>query len=391
MTATGDTRKALVAVELTGSGTVDFDMISVFPDNAVDGLFRRDLADMLKAIKPGFLRFPGGCVIEGFDIANRYQWKKSVGPVEERVENWNRWDTHTTGYNHYDQTLGLGFYEYFKLCEYIGAKALPVVSVGIACQYQSSELVDINSAEFQEYIQDALDLIEFANGDINTEWGALRAEMGHPESFGLEMIGIGNEQWETSKVNFQARYERFEQAIHEKYPDMKLIGTAGPSVQSDTYNTAWKWIREKMQQNNNFVYAVDEHYYMQPDWFYKNDDLYDRYPRDTKVFAGEYASRTQNLPNDRFSNTLNTALSEAAFMTGLERNADVVEMASYAPLFARINYTQWSPDMIWFDDVTCYGTPSYYVQKMYGNNAGDYTVKSELSDYYLNNSLYQTV
>lgn len=380
MTAAENIRGAQLVILLDSPGTIDFDMISLMPDDAVNGVFRKDLAEMLKAIKPGFLRFPGGCVIEGYDLNNRYNWKDSIGPVEERKENWNRWALHTDGYNHYNQTLGLGFYEFFELCEYLECEAVPVVNVGMACQFQTNEAVPLDSADFKQYIQDALDLIEFANGDATTEYGAIRAEMGHPEPFNLTMLGIGNEQWHTEKNQFRARYEAFEKAIHEKYPEIKLIGTTGPDVNSGGWRSAWSWIREKEAENNNFVYAVDEHYYMTPSWFLQNTDFYDNYDRDTYVFAGEYASRTRNRPNDPEANTLYTALTEAAYFTGLERNSDVVKMSCYAPLFARVGYTQWSPDLIWFDDVSCYGSPSYYVQKLNSNNLGDYNVKTTIED-----------
>ena len=380
MTASETVRGADLVITADGTGTIDFDMISLFPDDAVDGIFRRDLAEKLKAINPGFLRFPGGCIIEGYDLENRYQWKNSVGPVEERVENWNRWDLHTDGYNHYNQTLGLGFYEFFLLCEYLECEAVPVVNAGMACQFQTNETVPLDSDEFRQYIDDAIDLIEFANGGTDTEWGALRAEMGHPEPFNIKMIGVGNEQWNTDENQFYERFEAFEEAIHEVYPEIGIIGTSGPDVTSANYTSAWNWIRENTAEDPDFVYAVDEHYYMVPDWFLQNTDFYDSYPRDVKVFAGEYASRTRNKPNDPEANTLYTALTEAAYFTGLERNSDVVIMSCYAPLFARIGYTQWSPDLIWFDDVSSYGSPSYYVQKMNGNNLGDYTVVSNVEE-----------
>lgn len=391
MTASEAVRGAQFVITANGTGTIDFDMISLFPDDAVDGIFRRDLAEKLKAIDPGFLRFPGGCIIEGYDLDNRYQWKNSVGPVEERVENWNRWDLHTDGYNHYNQTLGLGFYEFFLLCEYLDCEAVPVVNAGMACQFQTNEIVPIDSDEFRQYIDDALDLIEFANGGTDTEWGALRAEMGHPEPFNITMIGVGNEQWNTEENQFFDRFEAFENAIHEVYPEIGIIGTAGPDVTSSNYTNAWEWIRENMQSDPNFVYAVDEHYYMVPDWFLQNTDFYDSYPRDVKVFAGEYASRTRNKPNDPEANTLYTALTEAAYFTGLERNSDVVVMSCYAPLFARIGYTQWSPDLIWFDDTSSYGSPSYYVQKMNGNNLGDYNLISEIGEGSNTSGMYTNV
>lgn len=398
MTSSDDIRGAQLVITADGTGTIDFDMISLFPGDAVDGLFRRDLAELLKDLKPGFLRFPGGCIIEGYNLDNRYQWKQSVGPVESRVENWNRWDLHTTGYNHYNQTLGLGFYEYFLLCEYLECRPVPVLNVGLACEYQTSETVPVYeadgktyTAEFYQYIQDALDLIEFANSTDfeNSEWARLRREMGHPEPFNLDMIGIGNEQWEKNNNQWFERYEAFEKEIHKVYPDMKLVGTSGPGVQDNDYNNAWNWIRENMAVNPNFVSVVDEHYYREPNWFYENINFYDNYPRNVKVFAGEYASRRRNLPNDPEANTWETALSEASYLTMVERNADVVYMASYAPLFARLGYTQWSPDMIWFDDAESYGTPTYYIQKLYSTNMGDYTLKSELNQLSPEPWLYQ--
>ena len=396
MTADKTARCADFVVELDGAGEVSLDMVSCMPDDAVEGIFRKDLAEKLKAINPGFLRFPGGCIIEGYDLANRYNWKDTLGDVSERKQNWSRWAAHTSsgldgGYNHYNQTYGLGFYEYFKLCEYLKCEPVPVVNVGMACQYQSGETVGVNTPEFQQYIQDALDLIEFANGtDTSSEWVQKRIGMGHTEPFNLHIIGIGNEQWQTDTNDWFTRYEKFEQAVHEKYPDIKLVATSGPGVQDDNYNAAWSRIREKAETNDKFAYVVDEHYYREPDWFYSNMNFYDNYPRDVKVFAGEYASRRQNRSNDPASNSWEAALSEAAYLTMVERNADVVYMASYAPLFARINYTQWSPDMIWFDDANSYGSPTYYVQKLYSNNLGDYTLKSTLKDYGFETGVYSS-
>lgn len=365
-------------IKLSEPGTVCFDFISMIPSDAVLGLFRKDLAELLKDMKPGFVRFPGGCVIEGNTLDNRYQWKKSVGKAEERKSNWNRWAVHgnneennyTSKYSHYNQTLGIGYYEYFLLCEYLGAKPLPVLSVGLACQFMSTELVEIDDPAFQEFVQDALDLIEFANGPVDSVWGSLRAQMGHPEPFGLDLIGIGNEQWETDKVDFFKRYEIFQKAIHEKYPEMRLIGSAGPDVSSEKYSNAWNYYKPKAEENKDFVYAVDEHYYVKPQWLCDNVHFYDNYPRNVKVFAGEYAAHHGNGMNCPHFNDWGAALAEAAFLTGLERNADVVVLASYAPLFARLGYTQWSPDMIWFDAEKSYGSPSYYVQKMYSTLMG---------------------
>lgn len=396
LTAEESVRYSELIIELSSEGTVDFDMISVMPNDALYGVFRTDLAERLKALDPGFLRFPGGCVVEGYDLSDRYQWKNSVGPVEERVQNWNRWAA-DTDYPNYNQTLGLGFYEYFLLCEYLECDPLPVLSVGIPCEYQGGRYGDgvpvynddgSYTDEFYQYIDDAIDLIEFANGGTDTEWGSLRASMGHEEPFGLTMIGIGNEQWAIEGNDWYERYEAFEKEIHKVYPDIKLISTSGPSASGSLFDEAWSWIRENQAENSNFTYAVDEHYYMSPQWFLENDTRYDDYDRGTKVFAGEYAAHT-TLTNDTLrKNNLESAIAEAAYMTGLERNADVVYMASYAPLFARIGYAQWTPDLIWFDDASSYVTPNYYVQSMYSNNNGDYTLKSSVSS---DEKVYQTV
>ncbi|MBE5876086.1 MAG: alpha-L-arabinofuranosidase [Lachnospiraceae bacterium] len=379
--------KALFGILAEDTCSFDIDTVSMMPEDAVCGLFRKDLAEKLEELSPAFIRFPGGCVIEGNTLANRYQWKHSIGPIEQRKANWNRWAVHnnneennyTSEFRYYNQTLGMGYYEYFVLCEYLKAKPLPVVNVGLACQYQSDELVGRDNPEYQQYIQDALDLIEFANGDVSTTWGKVRADMGHPAPFGLEFIGIGNEQWQTEKVDFFERYEDFEKAIHEKYPNMKLIGSAGPTVHTPTYEAAWKFYHER-KNKDNFTYAVDEHYYMEPEWFLANTHFYDNYPRDVKVFSGEYAAHDREVQKAELRNNWKCALSEAAFLTGVERNADVVYLASYAPLFARIGYVQWSPDLIWFDDKSCYGTPNFYVQMLYRKYTGTCTVESRLED-----------
>lgn len=375
----------LFVIQLESPGTVEFDFISMMPGDAVDGIFRKDLVDVLASLKPGFLRFPGGCIIEGNTLANRYQFKHTLGAPESRKSNWNRWAVHDNApengfcsvVSHYNQTYGLGYYEYFLLCERIGAKPLPVLSVGLACQYMSLELVEPEDPAFQEFVQDALDLVEFANGDTDTRWGSLRAEMGHPAPFGLEMLGIGNEQWETEKTKFFQRYLAFEKAIHAVYPEIKLIGSAGPDITSDRYTKAWEFYREECPKHENFAYALDEHYYVRPQWFYDHTDFYDGYSRDIKVFSGEYAAHPENVEGNGYDrNTLNAALAEAAFMTGIERNADVVVLASYAPLFSRIGYSQWAPDLIWFDEKQAFGSPSYYVQKMYAENLGTVTLQT---------------
>ncbi|MBQ8821916.1 MAG: carbohydrate binding domain-containing protein [Lachnospiraceae bacterium] len=380
-TATEDAEKAEFVFALSEAGIVELDFISLMPADAVEGIFRKDLFEKLADLKPGFLRFPGGCIVEGNTLHNRYRFKESLKPQWARKNNWNRWAVHGNRiendfhgpYSHYNQTLGLGYYEYFLLCEKIGAKAIPVMNVGFACQYQSAEILSIEDMAFQEFVQDALDLIEFANGAADTPWGSVRAQMGHEAPFELTMLGIGNEQWQTEKADFFERYVKFEEAIHARYPEIKLIGSAGPDITSERYEAAWKFYNEHKEQAN-FVYAVDEHYYVKPQWLFEHVDFYDEYDRTVKVFSGEYAAHPVSGMNMPQANNLEGALAEAAFLTGVERNADVVVLASYAPLFAKLGYAQWSPDMIWFDGKGCYGSPSYYVQKMYGNGVGDYTL-----------------
>lgn len=375
------TQKAEFTVTIVKPSTVMFDFFSMKPMDAVMGIFRKDLAKLLKDLKPEFLRFPGGCVVEGATLDNRYYWKRTVGEVMHRPFNWSRWAVHVSWlepeigpYHYYGQSYEVGFYEYFLLCEYLKCKPVPVVGVGLACQYQTLEKIDLDDPVLNDYIQDAIDLIEFANGDVTTKWGALRAKMGHEKPFNMDMIGIGNEQWEDENSQFFERYRRFEAVIHKAYPDIKCIGTAGPDVTSEHYTDSWKFIREESKDKKNFVYAVDEHYYVHPEWLLSNNKFYDEYPRDIKVFAGEYACHLPHA-NGRFNredaNTFYAGLCEAAFITGLERNADVVVMASYAPLLSRIGYSQWSPNMIWFDGDTSYATPSYYVQKLFSVNKGE--------------------
>ena len=379
LTATTTCRFARFVV-LQDAGTVEYGYLSLMPESAVGGVFRKDLFEVLRDAKPGFFRFPGGCIVEGANLKNRYQWKQTVGEPWERTWNWNRWCVHpvekdgeTSFFSFYNQSYGLGFYEYFLLCDLLGAKPLPVLSVGIACQFQSDELVPIDSPEFDAYVQDAIDLIEFANGGVDTKWGAVRAQMGHPAPFGLEYVCIGNEQWETERVDFFDRYRAFEKKVHAVYPTIQLIGSAGPNVGTDTYRAAWDFYRTEYPDNQAFTVAVDEHYYMPPAWFFENVHMYDTYPREIPVFAGEYAAHCEKKENN-----LEAALSEAAFMCGLEKNADVIRFASAAPLFAREGYVQWAPDLIWFDDEKVMGTPGYYVQKLFGVYTGNISCSSEM-------------
>lgn len=355
-------------------GECDIDMASLFPRDTFKGRkngLRKDMAQALCDMKPGFVRFPGGCIVEGTVLENRYRWKDTIGRIEERKINWNRWQDGNVGVTAHDyfQSYGLGFYEYFLLCEDIGAQPLPVLNCGMACQYKTGECVPMD--ELDEYIQDAIDLIEFANGDPETnKWAAVRAEMGHPESFNLVYLGIGNEQWEE---NYFERYEAFQKAIAPRYPEIKLITSSGPWAAGKEFDKAYEWLSDK---DEKFAYAVDEHYYVKSEWMFDNADRYDSYKRDgVKVFAGEYACHLgegQPRPNN-----LESALAEAAMMTGFERNADVVVLASYAPLFAKVGYTQWTPDMIFVDNHRVCLTPSYHVQAMFAQNLPDYTLVTE--------------
>ncbi len=369
-------------IHMTHPGILEFDLISLIPKDAVAGVFRKDLFQALADLKPGFIRFPGGCIVEGTSLMRRYRWKDTVGDPKDRKVNTNLWAMQggnvisqwQTPDSHYMQSYGIGFYEYFILCELLSTTArrcrpLPVLNIGVACQFRSYETVPVDSPEFEDYIQDALDLIEFANGPADSKWGSLRAKMGHPESFHLDMVAIGNEQWETPHVDLYERYRRFEKAIHQVYPDILLIGTAGPIVDIPLFKDAWDYYRDENQKNPGFVYAVDEHYYVKPEWLYGHTDFYDNYPRNIGVFAGEYACHDAHL-----TNSAEAALAEAAMMTGMERNGDVVRLASYAPLFNRIGHSQWTPDLIWFDAQKVVLTPSYYVQKMFSENAGTHTL-----------------
>ena len=359
--------KGLMRVYLEkGAESVDLDHISLFPSNNWHGL-RADLVQDLADLHPGIFRFPGGCIVEGTDLDTRYEWKNSVGAPENRPLNENRWrDTFTHRlYPNYYQSLGLGFYEYFLLAEKIGAEPLPILSVGLACQYQNDDKdpnAHVAVADLQSYIDDALDLIEFANGAVTSPWGKLRADMGHPAPFGLKQIGIGNEQW---GALYPERLAKFVEQIRAKYPEIKICGSSGPSADGDMFDYGW----EQMRQLG--VDLVDEHYYKSPEWFLAHAGRYDHYDRKgPKVFAGEYAAHAKNSPN-----SWEAALAEAAFMTGLERNADVVYQATYAPLFAHVEGWQWRPDLIWFDNLTSVRSANYYVQQLYGMNTGTHVLR----------------
>ena len=350
-----------------GSSTVDLEHISLFPVDTYNGHengMRKDLAQLLADLHPGVFRFPGGCIVEGTDLDTRYQWKNSVGPVENRPLNENRWH-YTFDYRFfpdYYQSYGLGFYEYFLLSEEIGAEPLPVVSVGLSCEFQNGDqrsAAHVPVDQLQPYIDDVLDLIEFANGDPATNvWAKLRADMGHPAPFNLKYVAIGNEQW--GEI-YPENLKPFVEQVRKKYPNIQLIGTSGPDSEGKQFEYLWPEMRKLGAD------LVDEHFYRSEQWFLNSGNRYDNYPRKgPKVFAGEYACH----PRNRKFNQFHAALLEAAFLTGVERNADVVHMATYAPLFAHVDGWQWRPDMIWFDNLRSFGTTSYYVQQMYSLHKG---------------------
>ncbi|MFV7233968.1 alpha-L-arabinofuranosidase C-terminal domain-containing protein [Flavobacterium sp. ZB4R12] len=364
-TATQTEAKAKLKITFEGTGTIDLDMISLFPEetwkNRKNGM-RKDIVQLLYDMKPGFLRFPGGCIVEGRTLAQRYQWKKTVGDVEKRETLINRWNTE---FSHkpapdYFQTFGLGFFEYFQLSEDLGAQPLPILSCGMACQFNTGELVPME--ELDPYVQDALDLIEFANGSVETPWGRIRSEMGHPKSFNLKFIGVGNEQWGPDYI---ARYKVFEKAIKSKYPKMIIVSGSGPFPEGDYFEYGMQELKKLNAE------IVDEHYYKSPQWFRENATRYDSYDRKgPKVFAGEYAAQSVAIASPDNRNNWECAFSEAAFMTGLERNAEVVNLTSYAPLMAHEEAWQWTPDLLWFNNLEAYGSANYYVQKLFATNKG---------------------
>jgi len=355
---------------LKGTNSVALEHISLFPVNTFknrENGMRRDLAQALADLKPGIFRFPGGCIVEGTDLDTRYQWKNTIGPVENRPLNGNRWE-HTFDHRYfpdYYQSYGLGFFEFFQLAEDIGAEPLPILSVGLACQFQNwdDESAHVKMNDLQPYIDDCLDLIEFANGPVTSKWGKVRADMGHPAPFNMKYIGIGNEQWGEF---YYERLKPFVTAIRAKYPDIKIVGSSGPMPDDQPDNTyhfedGWKAMRALKAD------LVDEHYYRDEQWFLTNGLRYDSYERKgPKVFAGEYACHG----NGKKWNHYEAAILEAAFMTSFERNADIVHMTSPAPLFAHVDGWQWRPDQIWYDNTDMFKTVSYYVQQMYATNAG---------------------
>ncbi len=357
--------KASLKITFDGKGTLDMDMISLFPKNTwkerENGL-RKDLVQLLADLKPGFLRFPGGCIIEGRTLAQRYQWKNTLGQLDNRPTMISRWNTE---FKHkltpdYFQSFGLGFYEYFQLAEDLGAEPIPVLNCGIACQFNSGELVPVS--ELDPYIQDAIDLIEFANGTTQSPWGKVRADMGHPEPFNMKYIGIGNEQWGPQYIE---RFKVFQKVLKEKHPEIILISGSGPFADGQMFDYAHRELKKLNAE------IIDEHYYKDIAWFKNNATRYDNYDRNgPKIFAGEYAAQSVAVVSPENKNSWETALAEAAFITGLERNADVVQLTSYAPLMAHTDAWQWSPNMIWFNNLQVLATANYQVQKLFSTHKG---------------------
>ena len=356
--------------------TTDVDHVSLFPVKTWKGRengMRQDLAQALFDMHPGVFRFPGGCIVEGTDLETRYNWKNSVGPVENRPLNENRWHyTFTSRYfPNYYQSYGLGFFEFFQLCEDFGCEPLPVISCGLSCQFQNPDPtkpgVHVPVDALDDYIQDALDLVEFANGPVDSKWGKVRADMGHPEPFNLKFLGVGNEQWDYDEKHggygpvFTERLKKFSDALRKKYPTLKLIGTTGPNSEGWDFDL----LQPRMKELKVDLY--DEHYYRNEQWFLSHGLRYDSYDRKgPRVFAGEYACHGKGKKWNHFE----TSLYEAAHMTGIERNADLVHMATYAPLFAHVEGWQWRPDAIWFDNLRMFKSVSYYVQQMFAMNKG---------------------
>ncbi len=377
-----ETANGRFKLRLMGTGSLDMDFVSLMPTDTWKGTdeskwplggMRKDLVQTLYDLKPKFVRFPGGCIVEGNGFANRYRWKDTIGPLEQRKEQYDLW-YERSGDDPYWQSYGVGYHEYLQMCEDIGAELLPIVNCSLSCQFRCIEIYSPESEEFKSEVQDALDLIEYCNGGVDTPWGAKRAANGHPKPFNLKFLGIGNENWPDLEkgIDFWRNFDAFYKEVKKVYPYITVITTAGAFPAGDAFNEAW----ERANRDYPETY-VDEHFYMHPDWFLSQTVRYDSYDRNgAKVFAGEYAAHhnddeTVTLGREGKPNTLFSAVAEAAFLTGVERNCDVVAMASYAPLFAKDKQAQWSPNLIWFDNFGVSLTPNYYVQQMFSANYGD--------------------
>lgn len=441
-----------LAMVFEGEGSIQLDFVSLIPQDSYGygtdewkyTTLRPDLLQALKNLSPSFVRFPGGCLCEGDSLENLYSWKDTIGALEERPQTYNVWANDDNG-NHYNNTNSMGYHEYFQLCEDLRAKAIPVVNVGLTCQGRNgyddhiaalnkvnmndsqwraflinekgfdekdenriseyTEYIDslkINSQqdfdkwlktvaytpgtpEFNNYVQDVLDLIEYANGDAQTTyWGALRSANGHPQSFNLEYIGLGNENWgDVYFRNFDALYKE----VKEKYPDIKIISSSGTWLEGDAFDTAWDTVNSKYSDT-----IVDEHYYTGDNYLFSHNDRYDSYDRDgAGVFVGEYAAKSAGFGTQITKNNIWSAVEEAGFMTGFERNSDIVKMAAYAPTFAKIKSNSWDVNMIWFDSHDVVLTPNYFTQMLYSNNLGSQYINAEFSGSDDISDLYQSV
>ncbi len=364
-----EVKEKSLSILIRGRRAFEFDNVSLLPTgpNLVRAGLRKDLVDRLAELKPAFVRFPGGCIVEEGDFQHWYDWRRTVGPKERRECVLNRW---VRPGKPYWETFAVGFYEYFVLCEELGAEPLPICLAGLTCQFQKpSQLCNVKDADY--FANVVLELIEFANGDANTTWGKVRAEMGHPKPFNLKMVGIGNENW---NAEFFDRCEPISRIIRAKHPEIKIVGSSGPHPDGKDFDYAWNRITKETAD------IVDEHFYRPPEWFLKSAHRYDNYDRSTKppVYAGEYACH--HKLGKRKVNTHWSAICEAIAMTGYERNCDVVKMASYAPLFARLGHDQWTPNLIWFDLEKSYATPNYYVQQLFAVNRPDTELPVKLSD-----------
>lgn len=359
LTASADADDARLVLVARDRGGFALDEVSLFPEKTFrdrkNGL-RADLAQTIADLKPRFMRFPGGCLVHGNGIPNFYRWKDTIGPIEQRRQQPNLWGYH--------QTVGLGYFEYFQFCEDIGAQPLPVIPAAVSCQNSGhtggTGQQCLPLADMPAYIQDVFDLIEWANGPVTSTWGAKRAAAGHPEPFGLRYLGVGNEDHITP--GFEERFTMIYEAVRARHPEITVIGTVGPSPDGEDFEKGWK-LADKLR-----VPMVDEHYYKSPQWFWDNLARYDTYDREkSAVYLGEYAAH-----DERRRSTLRSALAEAAYLTSLERNADVVRFASYAPLLAKRGHTHWSPDLIYFTNTAVYPTINYEVQRLFGVHSGDH-------------------
>ena len=361
MTATKSDAEARLALVKTTPGKLGLDVVSLFPVHTFHGHpngLRADLAESIAALKPKFIRFPGGCLVHGDGLPNMYKWKDTIGPIEQRAEQPNIW--------RYHQSLGLGYFEYFQLAEDIGATPVPIVAAGVSCQNSGASVTGkwglgqqaLPWPEMPSYVQDVLDLIEYANGPSSSTWGSKRAAAGHPEPFHLRYLGIGNEDAQSDA--FRQRFKMIHDAVKAKHPEITIIGTVGPDPTGADYDAGWRFA------NQQHIEIVDEHSYRSADWFIENQDRYDNYKRNgTRAYIGEYAAWTNHISN------LYCALAEAAYLTGLERNGDVVLMSSYAPLLSKIGHSSWEPDLIHFSNSEVFPSISYYVQQMFSTNSGD--------------------